>query len=189
MKKILRLNLIIVIAVLLSFNSFAWFIYSTQVSTSISTRVRAWRVDFEHGEEEVSEYVNFELDDLYPGMPDYDNVVNILNFGETEVHIQFEIIYVRILDEEYSEEHYTQQELIDMLADDFPFEITFLLTEEIIPPEMGESDFEFSVVWPFESGDDEEDTYWGSKSYDFHEENPEDSGVVIDIKISAIQAN
>ena len=45
--KKVRLKTIFLLALTLASNSFAWFIYSTEVSSSISTRVREWKVTFD----------------------------------------------------------------------------------------------------------------------------------------------
>ena len=43
------------------------------------------------------------------------------------------------------------------------------------------------VSWPYESGDDEKDTYWGSKAYDYKKSNPNESGIKLRLKVSAVQ--
>ena len=45
LKKIKIRNIIILI-VLLMFNTYAWFIYTTKVSTDLTAHVSAWNVDF-----------------------------------------------------------------------------------------------------------------------------------------------
>lgn len=115
LKRSLRLKLIFVIAIFLSFNTFAWFIYSSKVENSITAHVRAWRIEFEAGENGNFEYINFDIENIYPGMPNYSNFINIVNQGETIAHITFEITSVRILDEEYNVEEYSQEEILNIL--------------------------------------------------------------------------
>ena len=45
MKKIKIKNILILILLLL-FNTYAWFIYTTKVSTDLTAHVSAWNVDF-----------------------------------------------------------------------------------------------------------------------------------------------
>ena len=51
--KKVRLKTIFLLALTLASNSFAWFIYSTEVSSSISTRVREWKVTFDADGENI----------------------------------------------------------------------------------------------------------------------------------------
>lgn len=39
------------------------------------------------------------------------------------------------------------------------------------------------------TGDDEKDTYWGSKAYDYSISNPDDSSIKINLKVMAVQNN
>ena len=52
-----------------------------------------------------------------------------------------------------------------------------------------ETEFRVLVNWPYESGDDELDTYWGKKSYDFKNDNPGENEIEIKVKITATQDN
>ena len=45
-KKKVKISNLILLIVLLMFNSYAWFIYNTKVSTSISARVEAWDIAY-----------------------------------------------------------------------------------------------------------------------------------------------
>ena len=51
----------------------------------------------------------------------------------------------------------------------------------------GEATINFSLVWPYESGNDELDTVWGHKAYLFHENNPDKKNISLVIKITASQ--
>ena len=163
-KSAIRVNLILMIGIMLSFNAFAWFVYSTGVSNTITTKVKAWRIDFENTEGTVVEYITFNIDALYPGMPPYHNTINIVNYGESEANLEFELQSVKILDNTYVLGDYTQQELLDMLELNYPFSIVFTIANIALPAGNGTSDFEVDVVWPFESGDDTVDTHWGHQA-------------------------
>lgn len=187
-KKSLRIKVIIMLGLMLTFNTLAWFIYSNTIANSIHTSVRAWKVEFEN-EDEVSEYINFDIADLYPGMPNYTNYINVVNYGETAAELSYKIISLRILDTTYTEADYTTEQLIAMLADDYPFNINFSLSQTVIPPNNGSADFDISVTWPFESGDDEADTAWGHDSYSFKLKNGSTKQILINIKLIAKQIN
>ena len=51
----------------------------------------------------------------------------------------------------------------------------------------GEGLFIISVEWPYESGDDEADTYWGEKAYEFYQNNPDKSSLHLSLFLIAEQ--
>lgn len=55
----------------------------------------------------------------------------------------------------------------------------------IKPNETGS--FTLNVSWPYESGNDEVDTYWGNEAYTFHLNNPDSSSIHIGLKVTAKQ--
>ena len=187
-KKSVRLKVIILLGLMLTFNTLAWFIYSATVSNSIVTKVRAWKIEFDQ-DDQVTQYINFEIDDLYPGMPDYDNFINVVNYGETAATLTYELVSIKILGNTYTDSDYTSAQLENMLLNNYPFKVVFNLTNGELTPGNGTSDFSLNVNWPFESGDDEEDTRWGHDSYSFKLANPEEKQILINVKLTATQVN
>ena len=53
--------------------------------------------------------------------------------------------------------------------------------------EYGEGSYTISVEWPYESGNDEQDTFWGEAAYDFNEENPNTASLSLTIILIAQQ--
>ena len=186
-KTMLKMNILLFVSVLFIFNIFAWFIYSTAISNTISTKVKSWRINFEIGDNELIEYINLEIGELYPGMPAFHNEISIINYGETSATISFEIESVRILSETYDINEYTHEELLERVQNDYPFVFLFLISDPILEPLTGVATFTTDVTWPFESGDDNLDTLWGQESYNFAQENPTLSGVAITLKLTATQ--
>ena len=62
-----------------------------------------------------------------------------------------------------------------------------MIAESMTLPSGGESTITISVKWPYDSGDDEKDTYWGRLAYDFHNTNPNSPSIKLVVKITAIQ--
>jgi hypothetical protein len=60
-----------------------------------------------------------------------------------------------------------QREIVDILSNDYPFNIDISLSKEYIDPNIGEASIDLSVSWPLDSDNDEDDSLWGSKTYDF----------------------
>ncbi len=187
-KRSMRFRIIILLGIMLTFNTLAWFIYSSSISNSITTSVKAWQIEFEQNDESF-QFIYFDIDDLYPGMPDYNNTINIVNYGETQATVEYEIIEMRLLDNTYTNTTYTSAQMESMLKNDYPFEISLSVTPAIIPPETGSADFEVNVNWPFENNNDALDTQWGHDSYSYKQANPTLNQITITIKLTAKQLN
>lgn len=99
--KKVKLKMVLLLIVLLSFNSYAWFIYATKVSSGISAHITSWNVSFRAGEDEITTNVVFEVDKIYPGMETQIKKLTALNTGEMKAVLSYEIKKIRILDEEY----------------------------------------------------------------------------------------
>lgn len=188
LKKSMRLKVLMLLAIMLTFNTFAWFVYSSTVSNSITTSVRAWKIEFEN-ESEITQFIEFDIDDLYPGMPIYNNVINVVNYGETPATLTYEIVSFKILDTTYTNPPETSEDLETIIETSYPFKITLELSNSNLVPGSGSSDFTLNVNWPYESGDDELDTLWGHRAYTYKQANPTSKQIVINIKLTASQVN
>ncbi len=190
LKRRLNLKSLLFFALLISFNSFAWFVYSNKVATGVDVHVKSWNISFEMDNEQLMEEVSFSVSEMYPGMDDYRDEIRIKNVGETDGKLTYELLSIRIMDTEYvvSDDGYTSEELLNSLKNDYPFTIDVGVTNSIVSHGGGEEAFYFSVVWPYESGDDESDTEWGKKAYDYYESNPDGSIIELKLRITALQA-
>lgn len=185
-----KIRTLLLLVCLLSLNATAWFIYATKVDTGIGAKIVAWNVSFIAGEDELLEYINFKVDSIYPGMEPYVKKIEVTNKGEALANLFYEIDSIRILDTEYvvDKSTITSEELLYSLANDYPFKIIIGVSNDKITP--GEKAYFFiEVTWDYESGDDEQDSYWGSKAYDFYEENSEKECLELNLIISAVQKN
>ena len=70
LKKIKIKNIIILI-LLLIFNTYAWFIYATKASSSIDVHISSWNVEFTVGEDETVTNILIEVERVYPGMENF----------------------------------------------------------------------------------------------------------------------
>lgn len=167
-------------------NAFAWFIYSNKVSNTINAGVKSWKITFAKDGTNLESEVVFNVYSLYPGMPDFNEKVEIKNSGEVAANINYEIISVKIFDETFTKEDYTTLELEEILSNNYPFKTTFSQDNPVV--QIGQtSNFKVKVVWPYESGDDSLDTYWGRKAYDFKNSNPGVTQIEIKVKLVASQ--
>ena len=185
-KKRLRRSTIFLLFIALIANSFAWFIYTNKVSNSINVKVKSWKVTFDQDGNTLEDNVSFTVDSIYPGMTDFKDSINISNSGEATAYISYEISSVKIFDEIYTNQDYSSDELETLLSTNYPSITTFTVDDdEISTDESG--NFSVQVTWPYESGDDEKDTYWGSKAYDFSVNNEGENPIEIVVKIKASQ--
>ncbi len=186
-RKIRKATLFFLVLALIT-NSFAWFIYTNRVQNSINAHVKSWKVTFDQDGNPLEDQVEFNVDSIYPGMTNFHDEITISNTGETAAEITYEVASVKIFDTTYTNEDYTSDELVSLLQNDFPFITTFSVSSLSIPTGQ-EGSFQVDLVWPYESGNDEADTYWGKKSYEFQSQHPEESGISIVVKIKASQVN
>lgn len=188
-KTIKRLRYFLIIAILLlSINAYAWFVYITKVDTSITARVRSWNVMFQAHDTTIVSEVIFSVGEIYPGMPDYNDFATITNNGESTGSLTFRIKSVQIFENTYTEDDYTTEELVAMLADNYPFKIDVQLTNDTITPNSTEY-FTVDITWPYESGDDELDTYWGNVAYTYRNSTNSDTCISITAEVRVSQLN
>ena len=152
--------------VLISINAYAWFNYVTRVDTSISAKVRSWNVMFQVHDNNVAQDVVFNVGEIYPGMPNYHDYAAIVNTGESSGDAYFVIKRVQIFDDVYTNANYTNAQLLAILANNYPFEIDIALSSNTVLPGRTEQ-FTLDITWPYESGDDATDTYWGNYAYTY----------------------
>lgn len=187
-KRRIRLQTLFLLAITLASNSFAWFVYSTRVSNNITAKVKSWNVDFEIGtESQAEEYIEISIDSLYPGMEDFKKTLKAVNRGEAEAQINYTVEKALILGDDLLNLGLQNEQIITKLSNDYPFTIQLSVSSMRIPASGGEADISIEIKWPYESGNDAEDTYWGNRAYDYHEANNTLPSINIIIKITAVQ--
>ena len=190
LKRIKIKNLIILI-LMLSFSSYAWMIYVTRVSTGITAHVTSWNFDFVLEGDSTETDIIFDVEQIYPGMPDYVKSVKVRNNGEMSGELTYEIKKVIILGTPYEvSDSLTSQDLEDMLKTQFPFKIEMQVENSqnnvIAKDEIKNVDF--TLVWPLDSGNDELDTKWGEDAYDYYKTNPDGACVHIELTLKIHQS-
>ena len=186
--KKVRLRTIFLLAITLASNSFAWFIYTTKVSSSITAKVREWNVTFDINGAVVEKIIEMNVDSLYPGMPTYSQTLTASNSGGAKAEITYEIVKADVLGTDLMALGYDNNHLFNYLANNYPYSITLTVSNPIINLHS-EENITISVSWPYESGDDETDTYWGTEAHAFHTANPDTPSISLIIKITAYQIN
>ncbi len=212
-KKELKIRTILMLIIALLVNTYAWFIYVSIVITSVNIHVKSW--DFEISVADQSQNFDFIVEQVYPGMPTAKKEIVAKNNGETEAVLTCEINKIRIFDEEYdteteyempdgSRKKYTSEDLLQKLLNDYPFKVKVFFNDEQYttnkeyPLIYGDiTKITFQVDWDYETGNvsengvadgDEEDTYYGMKSYEYMQ-NQEDGkyGIQVGLVVKAVQ--
>lgn len=188
-----KLLFLIMLFFLLVSNTFAWFLYNKVVSADISGSVRAWDVKLDGS---ANSEVVFEIDELYPGMSDFDKSLNIENNGGSTAMVSLTLNSFTLFGVEYKvgntytdeagvSKTYTEEDLLNIFST-YPFKMSFNVTDSELSPGQA-ADIIFHVDWPYESGNDELDTYYGQEAYNFKEANPSGKAIIIKIGIESTQ--
>lgn len=184
--KKVKFKTLFLLMITLASNSFAWFIYTTKVSSNISAKVREWNVSFDVNGENVEKTIEINIDSLYPGMTTYTQTLTASNSGEARAQISYEVIRANILGDDLTGMNYSDIQIINYLRSYYPFSIDFHVSNDIIQSNSEET-ITISVSWPYESGQDEEDTKWGNLAYTYHSSHPDTPSIDLSIKITAYQ--
>lgn len=186
-----RITTILLLLVTFASSTFAWFVYATKVATGITAHIDAWNIMFTSEDNSIEEYINFYIPNIYPGMTDFTDSITAYNLGEKNATVSYEVISARILTTNINTEEslITPVQLENMLAGNYPFSITFDLANTELNSSYGQTTFTLNVTWPFESNNDEIDTYWGNQSYTYSANNPDSPSLEILVRISAVQQN
>lgn len=197
LKRRLKPTHILFFALIISANAFAWFIYMDKITSNIDVRVKAWNVSFQFNNQSMSDYVNFVVSDIYPGMTPFSQTLNVTNDGEVAANLSYEIVSVRIFDDTYATVDeggtYTSDQLVTLMRDNYPFRITISTSQSTIGAYGGTASFTFNVTWLYESvgsggvSNDAIDTYWGNQAYLYKQNNPSTPCINVVVKLSAIQ--
>lgn len=189
LKKI-KLRTLLLLVVLLSFSSYSWMIFASRVSTGITAHVTAWKFDFSHGDNAISEEIIFDVEQIYPGMNDYTVSVKVTNNGELDGELSYEIKKIVVLGTTYEvSDTVSSEDLENMMLTNFPFKLDVVVdgnSNNVIP--VGESkNVNVVLTWPFDSGNDELDTKWGEDAYEFYKNNSSSSCLHIEMYLKVEQ--
>lgn len=200
-KKVIKPKNIIVLIILLTSNTFAWFIYATKVQNEMSAHVGAWDILFESGDSPIVDYINVSIDNMYPGMEDFHYELKAYNKSEVGASLTYTLLSADIMgdvyytkegrneaNEEVTETDLTSEELIKVLKDNYPFKFDFSVSSTNLDADIGEAFYYIDANWPFESGNDELDTKWGIKASEYKKQHPDKPSIILKIKIYISQS-
>lgn len=200
-KKKLRVKLyfVFIFLIMLITSIYAWSKASPVSSiNNLQGVVNSWGIEFYVGEEEVLEdYVTFNADEFFPGMQEKHQIVSVHNVGSRPVKVQLEITSVKLFGEEILEELKSTGNITE--TDDsftlfssekeYPFDVYIKYRKNLEPKDennietsIGNIDCNFS--WKYSTGNDDLDTEYGEKAFDFYKNNQSDA-IEVTLKITA----
>lgn len=178
-KKEIKIRTLLFLIVTLIVNTYAWFIYIATVSVGLDVHIKSWDFELQNGSQ--TEDFEFVVENIYPGVPIEDTTQSIsaANNGEMEALLTCDVVYIRILDKEYTTaqkyaenpvtELYTPQELLDKLYKDYPFKIkVYLINEDesgneqlilyegqdVQMPTSSKVNIQLQIDWPYEASNE-----------------------------------
>lgn len=113
-----------------------------------------------------------DVSNIYPGMETFEKVISVKNRGEVRATLSYEIESLKILDEFYDSNTYTTDQLYTRMQTMYPFKIDIEAEDDDLVASTGSGEFRITVSWPYESNQDEVDTNWGTKAYEYYNQNP-----------------
>ena len=189
-KKVKIRNMLILILLIL-FNAYAWFIYATRVSTDITAHVSSWNVEFVGDDGKITTNLLVSIGRIYPRMDRFEKTVEVHNKGETPAVLDYEIKELKVMGETFivdEENGPTTEDIINKMNTEYPFKIYIEKDDKELSEGTGNGKFTISLEWDFESGDDEADTIWGNKAYEFYELHPDENSIELKMTLIATQS-
>jgi hypothetical protein len=135
-------------------------------------------------------------------MTNFEKSINAHNYSDVEANVTYSILSASIVGTNYVTQEGRQEngetvqsgdltsaQLQTKLENDYPFKIMFSLSNTVMPAQVGTSTYTIQIQWPYESGNDQADTLWGTRAYDFKQSHPDDACISLRIKIYITQAS
>ncbi len=185
-------------------STMAWFIYNTTVDMSLQAHVKTWNVYL--GEGGVDGVYEFKISDLYPGMADVTDNVDIVNNGEVSASVAVDIKKITLFGVEQVEGVDYTLEIAnngtEFIIKGYPFNLIFYLGNTALAS-GGKSAMSFNLTWDYDNDTDPNctvdatgmnscdllDTQFGERAYAFSS-NPDNEGkssLVIDLALDIVQ--
>lgn len=199
---------IIFVILTLLVNTYAWFIYSSMVSTSLQMHIKGWNFSITNLEDE--EFI-FQVEEVYPGMETSEKIMKAENKGETGSSVRCEFSSIRvfnntvsvgdpILDASGNQTGATHtSDTLYQLLKSYPFKTSIYFGADeyvgtpIVIPQNSNLDIKFSIGWDYEIAGDEAaiaaqdaiDTQWGEDAYEF-KNTPGNNEYCVEVKLRVV---
>lgn len=206
-----RIRLLLTFAVILIINTYAWHgIDKDGKLKGLEASVTPWDVSYyvnEDKNEILDQIATFTIEDLYPGMPEREDIVHVYNMGTTSTNITYELISVKVFGQEVLPQLQTDGEIqttgttTNIFSKDtqYPFNISYTydrvkLIGEYVDDKTtprAHATFKFNVNWTYEGqgtvaenlAKDALDTKFGKDAYAYYQDEENDPTKAIEIKV------
>ena len=206
-----RIRLVLLFSVILIVNTYAWWSSTKDVKlSSLEADVTSWDVAYYVNEDEneiLDQMANFTIDELYPGMPNREDVAHIYNIGKTGTNIKYELVSVKVFGEEILEQLkangsiVTEGNTTHIFSDDsqYPFDVSYTFDKTSLSGKYVDDNttpnavatFKYNVNWEYEAGStdaeklqkDTIDTVFGKNAYKFYQNAENDSKKALEINV------
>lgn len=199
MKNKKAMILILIVILLLIVNTYAWFIFNSDVNLAINTQVKSWTIEFKEDGQVLENEVELEIDSIYPGMEEQYKEITIDNKGEVSAELEYKVTAIELFGERKAIGENCTQEEFEEYINTLPFIVDVKLDNDLIEAEGKEANCKITFNWPFGEEEDntiitekdEIDTKLGIQAYEFNS-LPENKGIPnvrIEMKLLAKQKN
>ena len=203
--RIILMSLFFVIFVV---NTYAWFTAGTNFKLKgLEANVTSWDVAYHINDEPLDETVTLTIDELYPGMPKREDVINIYNKGQASTKIKYELISVKVFGQEVLEQLKANGEIqtsgnttnIFSKETQYPFNISYTYSRDQLNGEYKDNTstpgatgtFKFNANWDYEKNSTETENYakdlldtkFGKDAYAYYQDEANDPSKAIEIKV------
>lgn len=204
-----RIILVLLFSVIFVVNTYAWFEAQKEFEIKgIEGDVTSWDVAYYVDDNEIlNETATFTIDELYPGMPNREDLVHIYNIGKASTNINCEVISVKVFGQEVLEQLKTSGEIKKdgnttyLFSKDtqYPFSISFTYDKEKLIGEYSNdastpnsfTTFRFNASWEYEGNGtvseneakDILDTKFGKNAYAYYQDNTNATSKAIEIQV------
>ena len=204
-----RILLISIFSVILIINTYAWFNSNQPVNMSgLEANITPWDVRYYVDDREVLDAtVTFTIDELYPGMPDREDIVRIYNMSTTSTSINYEVTSVKVFGQEVLDQlkenniMQTDGNTVHIFADDteYPFDISYTYDKTRLDGEYKDDEttpnagatFKYQASWEYQGNGTEDenlakdilDTKFGKGAYEYYQDEANDPSKAIEINI------
>lgn len=204
-----RIRLVLLFSVILIVNTYAWWSATQDVKLSeLEGDVTSWDVAYYVNDDEILDTMAvFTIDELYPGMPEREDVAHIYNIGTTGTIINYELTSVKVFGEDILSDLKangsitTEGNTTHIFSDStkYPFNISYTFDKDRLSGKYVSDDatpnamatFKYNLGWDYESGAtdaeklerDTIDTVFGKNAYKYYQNSENDSNKAIEIYV------
>ena len=146
-KTIIRSTLLV--AFLLTINTFAWFTYISKAGVTLSGSVVNWDVTFLE-ETNVIKEINIDIKDMKPGMVPYEKEIVINNGGDIDAGLNYRVESLTLLGQELLQDN--QDTTLESIKKDYPFKLQLDVSSSTIPVH-GSVNVKIGLNWDFEGNE------------------------------------